>query len=135
MASNNDIQVRLSPVNRGNWREIAKLKVAENQSEYVAEPCYYLALCGYGGVWNPLAICLGEQVMALYIHRQKTPKLKTSGMKGGNSFEKLAKTAAFLRIMFYNGQYNMLIRKAYRYRLYPTSDQEQDFAHNFGQAR
>ena len=29
----------------------------------------------------------------------------------------------------------MLIRKAYRYRLYPTADQEQSFAHNFGQAR
>jgi putative transposase len=56
-------------------------------------------------------------------------------MKGGNSFEKLAKTAAFLIYLFYNYQYNMLIRKAYRYRLYPTSDQEQDFAHNFGQAR
>jgi putative transposase len=29
----------------------------------------------------------------------------------------------------------MLIRKANRYRLYPTTDQEQIFAHNFGQAR
>ena len=29
----------------------------------------------------------------------------------------------------------MLIRKAYRYRLYPTDDQEQILAHNFGQAR
>jgi len=29
----------------------------------------------------------------------------------------------------------MLIRKAYRYRLYPNSEQEQDFAQNFGQAR
>ena len=29
----------------------------------------------------------------------------------------------------------MLIRKAYRYRLYPKPDQEQIFAHNFGQAR
>ncbi|MAT43340.1 MAG: transposase, partial [Anaerolineaceae bacterium] len=30
---------------------------------------------------------------------------------------------------------NTLIRKAYRYRIYPTVDQEQIFAHNFGQAR
>ena len=29
----------------------------------------------------------------------------------------------------------MLICKANRYRLYPTTDQEQIFAHNFGQAR
>ena len=29
----------------------------------------------------------------------------------------------------------MLIHKAFRYRLYPTADQEQIFAHNFGQAR
>ena len=29
----------------------------------------------------------------------------------------------------------MLIRKAFRYRLYPSTDQEQQFAQNFGQAR
>ena len=29
----------------------------------------------------------------------------------------------------------MLMRKAFRYRLYPNADQEQIFAHNFGQAR
>jgi diamine N-acetyltransferase len=29
----------------------------------VAEPSYYLALCSYGGDWQPLAIYLGEQVI------------------------------------------------------------------------
>ena len=53
----------LRPVSRDNWRDIAKLKVAESQREFVAEPCYYLALCSYGGAWQPLAITVGEQVI------------------------------------------------------------------------
>ena len=31
-------QVSLRPVNRDNWREVAILKVAESQREFVAEP-------------------------------------------------------------------------------------------------
>jgi len=56
-------RVKLRPVNRGNWREVAELKVAESQREFVAEPSYYLALCSYGGLWKPLAIYLDEQVI------------------------------------------------------------------------
>ena len=59
----NELQVSLRPVNQDNWRDIAKLKVAEKQREFVAEPCYYLALCCFGNVWQPLAICLDEQVI------------------------------------------------------------------------
>jgi diamine N-acetyltransferase len=29
----------------------------------VSEPCYYLALCYYGELWQPLAIYLDEQVI------------------------------------------------------------------------
>jgi len=55
--------VSLRPVDGENWREVAKLKVTEAQHEFVAEPCYYLALCNYGDLWQPLAIYLGKQVI------------------------------------------------------------------------
>ena len=42
-ASNHNNQtITLRPVDRDNWREVAKLKVSEAQSEFVAEPLYYL---------------------------------------------------------------------------------------------
>jgi len=59
----NESQVLLRPVNSKNWRDIAHLRVAQSQREFVAEPCYYLALCCYGNTWRPLAIYLGEQVV------------------------------------------------------------------------
>lgn len=62
-SESNATQVVLRPVSRDNWRDIAKLKVAEAQREFVAEPCYYLALCCYGDIWQPLAVYLGEQVI------------------------------------------------------------------------
>jgi diamine N-acetyltransferase len=59
----NDARISLRQVGHGNWRDIAKLEVSEIQREFVAEPCYYLALCCYGNEWQPLAICLEEQVI------------------------------------------------------------------------
>jgi len=59
----NEAQVILHSITRDNWREIAKLEVAGSQREFVAEPSYYLALCSYGGLWQPLAIYVGEQVI------------------------------------------------------------------------
>lgn len=56
-------QVTLQPVDQSNWRAIANLKVFETQREFVSEPCSYLALCCYGQDWQPLAICLGDQVI------------------------------------------------------------------------
>lgn len=53
----------MRPVGPDNWRDIARLQVAESQREFVAEPCYYLALCSYEGDWHPLAIYLGETVI------------------------------------------------------------------------
>ncbi len=61
--SANESQVSLRPVNSENWRDIANLQVTQSQREFVAEPCYYLALCCYGNDWHPLAIYLGEQVI------------------------------------------------------------------------
>ena len=63
ISTGNETQVILRPVNGDNWRDIAKLKVTEAQEEFVAEPCYYLALCCYGDGWRPLAIYLNEQVI------------------------------------------------------------------------
>jgi diamine N-acetyltransferase len=55
--------VTLRPVGSDNWRDVAKLKVTEEQRDFVSEPCRYLALCAYGKDWQPLAITLGEQVI------------------------------------------------------------------------
>jgi len=62
---NKEKLVSLHPVDRDNWREITKLEVNESQREFVADPCYYLALCNYGELWQPLAIYLDEQVIGL----------------------------------------------------------------------
>jgi diamine N-acetyltransferase len=59
----NESQVLLRPANSENWRDIAHLQVTQSQREFVAEPCYYLALCCYGNDWHPLAICLDGQVI------------------------------------------------------------------------
>ena len=62
-SKDNQTQVTPRGVNRENWREVAKPKVIESQREFVAEPSYYLALCSYGELWQPLAIYLDEQVI------------------------------------------------------------------------
>ena len=59
----NKYKITLQPITRDNWREVTKLEVTKIQREFVAEPSYYLALCSYGGDWQPLAIYLGEQVI------------------------------------------------------------------------
>ncbi len=63
ISKGNETQVILRPVNGDNWRDIAKLKVTEAQGEFVAETCYYLALCCYGDDWQPIAIYLDERVI------------------------------------------------------------------------
>ncbi|MBU1746447.1 MAG: N-acetyltransferase [Chloroflexi bacterium] len=65
ISTGNETPVILRPVNGGNWRDITKLKVTEAQREFVAEPCYYLALCCYGDDWRPLAIYLDERAIAM----------------------------------------------------------------------
>jgi len=55
--------VSLLPVDRENWRAVARLEVAETQRDFVAEPTYYLALCNYGELWQPFAVYLGEEVI------------------------------------------------------------------------
>ena len=48
-----EITVRI--VHSDNWRDVAKLSVSEEQSQFVAAPSYYLALRCYS-TWHPLAI-------------------------------------------------------------------------------
>ncbi|QEN09004.1 GNAT family N-acetyltransferase [Oceanispirochaeta crateris] len=56
-------QINLREITPGNWREISKLQVHENQKEWVAEPTYYLCLCNYGKLWNPKAIYLEDTIV------------------------------------------------------------------------
>lgn len=65
MENNNriDKQIRLKPVDKDNWRDVAHIKVEPAQSDFVMEPSYYLALCSYGGDWQPLAVYLDELVI------------------------------------------------------------------------
>lgn len=53
----------LQPVDTDNWRAVADLHVHEAQQAFVADPCRYLALCAYGGQWQPLAITLADRVI------------------------------------------------------------------------
>lgn len=53
----------LAPVSADTWRAVAELEVTEVQRAFVAEPTRYLALCAYGGAWQPLVVRLGERVI------------------------------------------------------------------------
>ncbi len=53
----------LQPVDRTNWRAVARLSVTPAQTDFVAAPSYYLALCAYDEIWRPLAITLGTEVI------------------------------------------------------------------------
>ncbi len=59
--------VCLRPVTEDNWRELAGLEVTREQKAFVAEPTYYLCLCHYGRLWQPLAICHREKVVGMLI--------------------------------------------------------------------
>jgi ribosomal-protein-alanine N-acetyltransferase len=48
--------VALREVSSANWREVMGVRAAREQTKWVAPIGDYLALCRYGGIWNPLAI-------------------------------------------------------------------------------
>ena len=49
-------RLTIVPVTAENWRRVYAVQVAEEQQAFVMPPGYYLALCAYGGLWQPLAI-------------------------------------------------------------------------------
>jgi diamine N-acetyltransferase len=56
-------QVTLRAVDAGNWRDCCAITVRDDQRDFVMPVSYYLALCHYGGVWHPLAVYSGDEVV------------------------------------------------------------------------
>ena len=54
------MSVRLEPVTSENWRAVDAIDAG---SPHVATTAHYLCLCHYGGVWQPLAVCAGADVV------------------------------------------------------------------------
>lgn len=52
--------VEIRPVTRDNWRAVAAVSPSPDQTDFVAPIAYYLALCHYGGEWQPLALWSGD---------------------------------------------------------------------------
>lgn len=55
--------ILLREVDAENWRDCAALQVKEEQRDFVRPVSYYLALCHYGDIWHPLAVCRGDEVV------------------------------------------------------------------------
>jgi len=105
----NEGQVSLRPVSHENWRNIANLKVSEAQRKFVAEPCYYLALCGYGNDWQPLAIYLDERVIGFMMWSidEADGSCWLGGILGDQGMQKrgYGKQAVQAAITMLNGKY------------------------------
>jgi diamine N-acetyltransferase len=59
----NKAPLTLRPVGKDNWRDVINVSTTEPQQKFIAQPGYYLAMCAYGGLWNPLAVYLGDRVI------------------------------------------------------------------------
>jgi diamine N-acetyltransferase len=55
--------IEFRSVDAHNWRACADLAVAPEQRDFVSPVARYLCLCHYGGVWHPLAVYSGDQVV------------------------------------------------------------------------
>jgi diamine N-acetyltransferase len=55
--------IEFREVGAGNWRAYADLEVAAEQRDFVSPVARYLCLCHYGGVWQPLAVYAGDEVV------------------------------------------------------------------------
>ena len=53
----------LRPVDKDNWEACAALRPVPGQERFVASVAYYLCMCHYEKTWQPLAICVGDQVV------------------------------------------------------------------------
>ncbi|WP_313409440.1 GNAT family N-acetyltransferase [Aeromicrobium sp.] len=48
--------VVLSPATSDNWREITRVRSADDQQQWVAQTSYYLCLSAYDGLWRSYAV-------------------------------------------------------------------------------
>ena len=48
--------VVLAPATSDNWRDIARVRAADHQRQWVADVTYYLCLSVYGGLWRSCAV-------------------------------------------------------------------------------
>jgi diamine N-acetyltransferase len=55
--------IELRDVDAHNWRACADLEVAPEQRDFVSPIARYLCLCHFGGVWHPLAMYAGDEVV------------------------------------------------------------------------
>ena len=53
----------LRPVDEGNWERCAAVRPAPGQERFVAAVSFYLCMCHFEGVWQPLAICAGDEIV------------------------------------------------------------------------
>ncbi len=56
-------QIELREVTSDNWRAVAAVELADAQRAFAGPVTRYLCLCHYGGVWNPLAVCSGDETV------------------------------------------------------------------------
>ncbi|MBI9050932.1 MAG: GNAT family N-acetyltransferase [Anaerolineaceae bacterium] len=61
--TNSSAELTLVPINESNWRKVVRVRVKSTQTDFVAETSYYLLLCHYRELWQPLAISVGDQVI------------------------------------------------------------------------
>lgn len=48
--------ILLAPATSDNWRDIARVRVADHQRRWVADVTYYLCLSAYGELWRSCAV-------------------------------------------------------------------------------
>ena len=53
----------LRPVDETNWERCVAVRPAPGQERFVAAVSFYLCMCRYEGVWRPLAIHAGDEVV------------------------------------------------------------------------
>jgi diamine N-acetyltransferase len=55
--------VELRPVDQRNWARCAAVRPAPGQERFVASVAFYLCMCHYERVWQPLAVFAGDEVV------------------------------------------------------------------------
>ena len=55
--------VSLREVDADNWRDVATLRVPEEQRDFTMGGAYYLSLCHYGDDWHPFAVYYQDQAV------------------------------------------------------------------------